>query len=443
MLIRFRVENFLSFNKPAEISFLPGAARSHKNHVIRGKGSNDIHILKAGIIYGANASGKSNLIKAIDFARKLILNGTRPDELIHVIPFRLDKDREQDPSMFEFEFKTIKSCFNYGFKLSATRVEEEWLYEINKDSEKLLFERTTEQQFAKIKFNFRGLSQDKEFLNFVARGTRANQLFLTECIERNVDAYSDAFGWFKNCLQIIFPESRSIGPFFTSKVDESSEQNFQELLIKYLKLFDTGIRSFDYQPVDPEKEFPEKIFKSLKTQLKIDQPAFVGQRNGSRYLVKIDKENPSEISALKMQLSHSGKSQDVTLDFEDESDGTIRLLDLVPILEKRSIENSRVYLIDELDRSIHPLICKEIIRQFLCQPGNNQLIATTHQPLLLDLDLLRRDEVWFIEKDSNGASELYSLEEFSPRYDNDIEKGYLLGRFGAIPVVAETVDDCQ
>jgi len=133
-----------------------------------------------------------------------------------------------------------------------------------------------------------------------------------------------------------------------------------------------------------------------------------------------------------IRFQHQGQ-ESALMDANEESDGTLRLLDLVPILRGGETQG-KVFIIDELDRSLHPLISYRLVERFLATGGTNQLVATTHASNLLDFDLLRRDEIWFIEKDRQGASHLYSLEEFTPRYDLDVEKGYLFGRFGAIPV---------
>jgi AAA15 family ATPase/GTPase len=130
-------------------------------------------------------------------------------------------------------------------------------------------------------------------------------------------------------------------------------------------------------------------------------------------------------------------NDDVLFDTAEESDGTIRLMDLLPIVTKPEEDESKVYVIDELDRSLHPNLCYLFIQDFLAKSGKNQLIVTTHESNLLTFDLLRRDEIWFVEKDQGGATALYSLEEYAPRYDKDIQKGYLLGRFGAIPIIGK------
>jgi len=155
--------------------------------------------------------------------------------------------------------------------------------------------------------------------------------------------------------------------------------------------------------------------------------------DGQRYFAKKEAE---QLKIYKLLLRHRDETcgSDILFEMDEESDGTLRLLDLIPMLYPGNGRNS-VVIIDELDRSLHPSLSHEFISAFLQLDNQKQIIVTTHEANLLDLDLVRRDEVWFVEKDSRGNSSVYSLEEFSPRYDKDIRKGYMLGRFGAIPFI--------
>jgi AAA15 family ATPase/GTPase len=152
----------------------------------------------------------------------------------------------------------------------------------------------------------------------------------------------------------------------------------------------------------------------------------------------IAKSNNQELKISKLMLKHKvGGGEETLMDTAEESDGTLRLMDIIPILYKRE-GHSQVFIIDELDRNLHPNLCYQLIQLFLVQEdSNSQLIVTTHESNLLTFNLLRRDEIWFVEKDPQGASVAYSLEEFTPRYDKDIQKGYILGRFGAIPIIGK------
>ena len=295
----------------------------------------------------------------------------------------------------------------------------------------MLFERSTASDgrtsvsFGRIKLDN---GEDADFLSFVARGTRANQLFLTESLEKNIVLFQDIYHWFAEKLTIIFPESRYLGLGVGGR-----ELQFGDSLLEYLIRFDTGINGIILETVEPEKELPREIIDEV---LKRSQEGTAAVRiMGPQERFFIEVSDDGEMTARKLMLKHKmrGSNNEIAFEMKEESDGTQRLLDLIPLL--LLAQHNRVFVIDELERSLHPNLSRKFIELFLQAENHSQLIITTHESALLDLDLLRRDEVWFIEKDRSGASSVYSLEEYKPRYDKDIEKGYLLGRFGAIPVV--------
>lgn len=438
MLIRFRVSNFLSFRDEVELSMIPGRTRQHPDHIVRGDGRNDVSILRGALIYGPNASGKSNLIKAIAFARELILDGVKPAQAIARTPFKLDRDCLQLPSKFEFEIRQNERCYVYGFEIDSQRVHAEWLYEIKKTTESLLFERRTDEhektsvEFGSIEYVDK---EEREFLRFIARGKgmRSNQLFLTESIERDVMQFKPVSEWFREKLVVIFPHSQYIP--LSARVRE--DQALSDFLVRNLEKLGTGICGFELNEVPAEGEIPEEIINDVIENVKEKAILNVWEsENSRRYLLSVDPEQGVRIFKLMLKHSMAGCEEKILLDMDEESDGTLRLLNLLPSLY--SLNKERVFVIDELDRSLHPSLSYEIVRLFLQdQNSMGQIIATTHEAGLLAFDLLRRDEIWFIEKDQNGASHLYSLEEFTPRYDRDIEKGYLMGRFGAIPILGK------
>ena len=437
MLIRFRVQNYLSFKDEVELSMIPGKTRQHLNHIISGGESRyAVDLLRSAVIYGANASGKSNLIKAIDFSRDLILDGTKPRQSIQTIPFKLDRVSLNTPSRFEFELRTKGKDYIYGFQITQEKVVSEWLYELKLTTQELIYERRTSEEnkaiveFGNIKFEEK---KEKDFISFVAMGTRPNQLYLTECNEKNVKLFEPVFQWFARSLVIIFPETRF-------SISDKSPKTI-EILSEYLDKFDTGICGVEIHTSTNLEKFPKGFLKKISDELskeenKDKKAGLVGPR-GERIFLSLTEQG--DITGSELVFKHKmGDCQDeIAFEYEEESDGSIRLIDLIPVLFMG--ENSeKVFLIDELDRSLHPHLCFQLIEGFLKRESQlTQLIATTHESNLLDLDLLRRDEIWFIEKDKFGSSNLYSLEEFNPRYDKDIQKGYLLGRFGAIPIIGE------
>jgi hypothetical protein len=434
MLIRFRVSNFLSFKEEVEFSMIPGRVRKqHLNHIISGGTSrNDIDLLRAGIIYGANASGKSNLVHVLGFAKGLITQGIKARKPIPITPFKLDKKSLELPSKLEFEIRGKEKDYLYGFEIDGEKVHSEWLHQIKKTTTSFLFERKTDaKNKTSVEFGTLNLEnkKDLEFLEFVARGTRSNQLFLSESIDREVTYFEEVYNWFDK-LMVIYPESRF-------GIDLSIDSEHTNAMVKYLEKFGTGVCGFDLQKVAAETELPKEILKELAKDLKPgEKTGVMNSGGGQRYLVT--KTKHGELVTSKFVLKHrmADDNNEVHFDTEDESDGTIRLMDLLPILTTPD-NNSRVFVIDELDRSLHPNLCYQLIEEFLRGNNQNQLIVTTHESNLLTFDLLRRDEIWFVEKNKQGSSIIYSLEEFTPRYDNDVQKGYLLGRFGAIPFIGK------
>jgi len=432
MLIRFHVSNFLSFNEEIELSLIPGRARQHPTHVLKEQVGCDIKSLRAAVIYGANASGKSNLIKAMDVARQFILEGAQIREAIPRTPFKLCKDGASRVSKFEFEFRQGGRCYVYGFEIDNQRVHVEWLYEIKKTTEVLLFERVTTSdgensvEFGKLEVESH---KEQERLQFVSMGTRPNQLFLTESMERNVKYFADVYRWFAEVLVIIYPHSQ-----FLPLAIATQDSDFGVAMASSLEQLGTGIHGFKLMEVNPDSVFSDALRRELRGRSPADNKhVLVTGPAGERYIVDFSN---GDINAKKLKFRHrmGDCEEDVLLEIEEESDGTRRLLDLLPTFGNWS-HRDQVIVIDELDRSLHPQLSYKLLKLFFEDSSSqSQLIATTHEEHLLDLDLLRRDEIWFIEKDQSGASRVYSLEEFAPRYDKDIEGGYLRGRFGAIPV---------
>jgi uncharacterized protein len=436
MLIRFRVSNYLSFKDVVEFSMIPGRTKQHPKHVISNNLNNDINLLRAGIVYGANAAGKSNLVKAIWFAKNFILDGFPSRKVIPVTPFKLDKASLQQPSKFEFEIRIDGVDYLYGFEVDPEKVCAEWLHTIRKSTTVPLFERITDSQ-GKTHVEFSNMKLGKKELEKLAiygEGTPPTKSFLAESVERNRDVFKNVYEWFKK-LVVIYPESRY--DFITLDIIGKKTNINTNVMVDYLKKSGTGVCGFDTKRFSPDTEIPREVLADISKDLKPGEKAsLIDSSEGNRYL--ISKDDQGEIVANKLMLKHKMADSDDDALFEpnEESDGTIRLMDLSPIVTNPDKE-AGIYIIDELDRSLHPILCYQLIQDFLEKSSNSQLIVTTHESNLLNFNLLRRDEIWFVEKDQRGATALYSLEEFTPRYDRDIQKGYLLGRFGAIPILGK------
>jgi uncharacterized protein len=442
MLIQLTIENFLSFRDEVTFSMVGVSSdRQHADRLIEDAVGKGRSVVPIAAIYGANASGKSNLIKALIFAKELILEGTRSNRSIPISTFKLG-DYIKKPSKFEFIFTHQDARYSYGFKLNREQILEEWLHAIpaGKKKEVMYFERITSlDKKTSVDYGLllTGKSQKrKQFLEFIAEGTRPNQLLLTEAIDRNVEALFPVANWFANVLTIISADS----DITKLEVAALRDKSFTDFLCEILRLSGTGIDGIEAKEVelDFDKYFPNmsKIEKDefLEEFLgKDDNAALIDGANGKQYVI-IKNEN-EKLRLIQMTTQHrheNGTLVDFTMD--EESEGSQRLINLIPVLFLLKYSHEEVIFIDEVDLRLHPLLSYFFVKKAI-ESGDtgNQLIFTTHDTNLLDLELLRRDEIWFVEKDRQGSSSLYSLAEFKTRPDLKIEKGYLNGRFGAIP----------
>lgn len=444
MIIRLSIENFLSFGGRTTFSMIPGKARMHEDHKISFKDRKEIDLLKLSIIYGKNASGKSNLVKALSFLRDFVLNGVKPHQEINIKNYKLNKDFEKAPSRFEIEFRRLNKNYAFGFVADRKRIYEEWLYEINKTSEKLIYERKMNQNgisefsFSKIFFK---LKEEKAFLNFLGKGTRDNQLFLTEGLQRNIknnieniDGILNTLDWFGENLIVIFPESKFGGLLFELEKNE----DFGKSLTDYLKRFDTDIDGVELIEFDIDKipnlskQFKEKVLNDITTKSKL----LLSDLDNNMFSISKDKNG--NVLTNRVMTKHQVINSKSCAYFElgEESDGTLRLIDLIPSLMELT-RYEKVFIIDEIDRSLHPNLSKKFLELFLEKSKNiqSQLIVTTHEASFLNLKHFRKDEFWFVEKDKKNETKLFSLDEFNIRFDKRIRTDYLLGRYGAVPSI--------
>ena len=436
MLIRFIVKNFLSINHQVEFSMVKGKARLHPDHVITSAESG-FKVLRTGVIYGANASGKSNLIKALAFAATFITKGVPPKQTIPVKRFKLNSQNVDLPSKFEFTFEKNGTAYIYGFELDPERIHSEWLYTLKKTgTPRPIFERVTtpDLQTKVVLSGFKNLSRKEwRLLDYAGERTRYNQLFLNKTIEDERPELEEVFEWFDKNLTIIFPTST----FAPLAVRLKQDEKFLERFLQFLKAADTGIDGIELREIEPERlAVPDVVFQDIKTKLEPGNSALIYQTDDSnRYLVKKNQANELQFYMLMTTHQVDGSSKVEHFELSEESDGTQRMMDLIPGLLD-VIHSERVFVIDEIDRSVHSKLSRMLIKMFLHYgQSRSQLVVTTHETGLLDLNLLRRDELWFVEKDEKGASSVYSLEEFVPRYDKDIRKDYLNGRFGGVPII--------
>lgn len=438
MLLQFAVENFRSFRDRVELNMRASPSVRHPGR--SAELSADLRVLRGAAIYGANASGKSNLIKALGLARELVIAGpASKDSALPVEPFRLAAAAADRPATFEFYVCAGDALFGYSFALTSSRVVHERLCLVDRTSlaEEPLFVRGDKFEFFAAA---RGSSDEPGFLDYVARGTRPNQLFLHEAHERGVAFTAPLRRWFAETLTIIGPDSRFVS--LEDLADKS--ESFRARLESMLAWADVGIVGVQTERHSLDERTRERVDQLLKDPARREFLLRMVPRGRGTAVVRGDE---GELEAVRIETRHRGAESPVSFDLVDESDGTLRLMDLAPMLHFAEERNDVVFVVDELDRSLHTLLAQDLVRKFLAvEPATGaattQLIFTTHDTNLLDCELLGHDCVWFTEKEpKTGASSLYSLAEFPEEQlaalGAGIERGYLQGRFGAIPFLGD------
>lgn len=441
MLIRFTIENFLSFREKQTFSLIPGKGTLKANH--KTKPIKGVTVLKTSIIYGANASGKSNLIKAIDFGRKMVLSGTKTEMPIDYKMFKLDKNYTKGNSYIEYEIQHKNKNYAYGFIFNTKEIVDEWLFEIGKNSESMIFERKNTTNFElKNLFQKNKKNDEKQFIEFTAKSTPRNQLFLTHIrktnVTDNVNDFSDIFNvidWFQNALTVIYPSSKNA----TKKFELLEDTNLQQLFTEMLDYFDTGIDGIVFKNIDFDKtQIPDEIKEDIRNDLLSEKSeknnVFLSNPQADKYYV-ISKTSSDKLEAKLLKTKHKvigGKFE--LFDLVDESDGTRRIMDLIPLIID-FFKGENVFIIDEIERSLHPNLIKDLFEFILnkCDNAGSQLIVASHEATLLTQKLLRKDEIWFAVKNKTGATTLHSLEDYKVRFDKEIMKDYLLGRYKGVP----------
>lgn len=450
MLIRFNVRNFLSFSSredggTEEFSMIAGKVRGKKDHLYD---DGKLKLLKFAAVYGANAAGKSNLVKAMDFMRTVVVSGLpdgHTDKYCKVDPVNMNV-----PSYFEMEIMLGTRYYSYGFEviLNQSRFISEWLIELRSDnSERVLFSR----DISSGKYEFGGelsAKKLKEKLDVYADDIRGDGtvLFLSVMNQNKKNLYEsfteagilkDVYLWIRDSLDINYPDQLISDYSYLAAADKVNE------VCRIISAFGTGITDFELVNVPIEKVLrtlpgtvQSKIISEIEQkQVEIRNSDIIRYSNlilrsrSDFFIITLDKEK--EITCQTIEFCHGKRN--VLFHLKEESDGTVRILDLLEILLSGE---GKTYVIDELDRCLHPSLSYKFVDTFLhiVREKNIQLIVTTHESRLMDFDLLRRDEIWFVDKKDTGESDIYSLEEYNARFDQKIDKAYLDGRYGGVPI---------
>jgi AAA15 family ATPase/GTPase len=441
MLIKLIVDNFKSFNKETELTMIPSKkTRKKVTHKISVKKT---PLLKYAVIYGANAAGKSNLVEVFNFIQYCV-EKTIPAQAAAMF-CKSEENNANRASTFELQFTVNEKFYAYGFSLllKERNITAEWLYELYQNgSAKTLFERKEGEKpqlgenvllekgdETKLQIYLEDFDENSNmlFLSFMNTGKKYKS-------DSKMLFFKDTFNWITNNLEICTPHT-SLNSF-EYYYDEASLTTINELI----KTFDTGISKVSINEISREelkKELPEPIFNKLAEKLRkqLEDDDFKEVKISIRIndsFFNIENSKNGELKVTTIKLSHSNSYFDFT--FKEESDGTRRLFELLDILLNKS--ENKVYVIDEMERSLHPKLTAKFIELFdqLHPEQKIQLIFTTHESTIMDQELFRRDEIWFVERDKDNNSILYSLDKFKQRYDKKLSKAYLEGRYGAVPV---------
>ncbi|MGU9829589.1 AAA family ATPase [Pseudomonas sp. LF242] len=439
MLVSFSIENFRSFSKEQTFSLVASGrlAGTHDSHTVPIPDS-ELRALKVGVLYGANGAGKSNLFKALKYVRTMVLRAGKTRGTLRE-PYRFSSLREE-PSTFDLQFISDGSLYRYGFKVNDSHILEEWLVKVIGKKEIIIFERVTDDSGV-VTIDPAGLRKDEKTYLLAKIGGPSNQTFLATANATIKDTdlaghVEKVLHWFKVNLRMTEPDE-NIEPVGHMLAEDLT---FREFAGEFLKSSSTGVQSLGVEKIeiteqDLEKIIPKTILPRILRELgdSDDGVGIVQMGDGQELL--LERTDSNRFYKLSVHSTHRVDDDDYSqLPLTEESDGTRRLLQLLPALHVARSKGA-TYFIDEIDRSMHPMLIWKFLETFLtaCAEQDSQIIVTTHESNLLDLELLRRDEIWFAEKDSSLSTNLYSLSDFKVRKDLEIRKHYLQGRFGAVP----------
>ena len=425
MLVSFTVDNFRSFKQERTFSMEASSIKEHKESVFE---VDKLRLLPIAVFYGANSGGKSNLLRAINTMRRMVLRSVKLNEgdKLPYEPFLLDEISEKRPTLFEIRFICGRAQYRYGFEYTKQDIISEWLYERRfGEREYELFVRSREFIDVSPKRFVEGIG--KEDL------TNSNRLFLSLVAQLKGQLSNSILSWFQNCNVLSGIETENYESFSLKMFMQHLEG--ADTAQAFFRDVQLGFKRFDVRKADIPKDILEKASKEIKQTL--------------------EKELESGILVEPITV-HNIYNEDGSVVGEGEfpknqmeSEGTKKVIEMSgPIFD--TLNQGKVLIVDELDAKLHPILTRNIVLLFMDPEINKhcaQLIFATHDTNLLDLGLIRRDQIWFAEKNSVEASDIYSLVEFKDeegkkvRNDRDIKNDYIRGRYGAIPFVGKNQTD--
>ncbi len=446
MLVSLSVSNFRSFREEVTFSLVASKAisGSHPDHAMPIPDASE-EVLKTAVLYGANGAGKSNLFRALKFAATVATEPQKKRASTGRESFRFASNNDE-PSTFDLRFIANEHLYRFGFAIDDTKVCDEWLIKEIGTKEEVIYERKTDSDdIVSVTIPPNARKGETKFAALATVGGPVNQSFLATAIanlqpnEMGVNL-GNVIKWFTQDLNLIGPDD----PIAPMADFLESDPKALEFAGEFLRAASTGVDQINVSKTeisesDFRKRVPGPVAETfLRSVSDKDVERSVLSSIDGEFLV--EKDESDHYYNLSIQTVHKCNGEEISLPLKEESDGTQRLLNLIPALSQS--EMGGVYFIDEIDRSLHPMLAWKFIEFFIksCKGVRHQIILTTHESHLLDLDLLRRDEIWFVEKDRCSATQVYSLTDFKVRKDLEIRKHYLQGRFGAVPFLA-SMDD--
>lgn len=437
MVLRFVVENFTSFKDAVEFNTFPmSKSHSHENHKVA---CGYVTALRMSAIYGANGAGKSNLLIALGLLRTMILNEGVGDVTIHGdLPFKFDEECLDKPSGLAIEFYHKQQIFYYHIEFNRERLFLEELYLSGKSKDVKLFVRKGTSIDVNGDYFDKGFNP--QFVDGLDRLVRPDMMllpFMGKYYPSEMPLVTNAFSWFVDKLEVVQPGTSS---YVIPQLFDSNSR-FSELVNSLMPELKTGISHLAIR----KEELTEENVKGNDTLLRLMKQA---KYNPGEPQVMNVSGNVSNVVCEKgkvylktlVAVHQTVDGKEVDMDFVNESDGTRRLINYMPLLYSITNED-KVYVVDEIERSIHPILIKSIVEKLSqSEKASGQLIFSTHESGLLDQDIFRPDEIWFAQKDTDQATQLYPLSDFNIHKTANIENGYLNGRYGGIPFLSNLKD---
>lgn len=439
MLLRYIASNYKSIGHSVEFTMFPIAGLQDDRFLTKIETKmGQWKILRRGCFFGPNASGKSTFIESIDFSVEYILNSKKSGKTTGINQFKGNFKDLEEISTFQFMFYIDEEVYEYGFSIDRRQVHEEWLMILTDKNLVPMFTRSTDEKGKttieiESKLAYKN-SKDRnlaEILKNSMKENQKNQLFLYKLYDNGIKKVEKIIEWFES-INIIFPSTKLQG--LPLRVKEDDE--FRKFLSDTLSKLDTGIfdisvssDKINFKDLAEKMDIPDQIIDDIE-EIKNG----IVNLNGKYFIFT---ENKNEMIFVQLKFEHKLNRNTVKFNIEDESDGTQRLLDLLPILFNQNSKKNSIYIVDELDRSLHTKLSKYFLKEFIegSEDLLKQVIFTGHDINLIDLEEFRREEIWFIEKNMLGETELKPFSDFEIEEGQNTVKDYLNGRFGAVPMI--------